>query len=451
MRSSSCPRPTNPRPSDRHRPRRGARRHPRAAPGGQGKARFRTEIDAMLKPGADAPAGVVIDPIISVGDELDSGFVFDSIPDGISLVEHGQGRVDLYVNHETSLVPFPGTLTDYTNSHVDLLALNQCSAGVLRVDAIPSEANFQRFCSNFLATAERPSDRSVHERGSDRHREPAGSRLARRSRGSQPEQAGVVVALDIEPASTRPSTAWAATTMRTASRSPATTTSSCCLATTRSARPPPSSTATSRRTPTPCGTTRADCGRSSARMATTTTAISPSATTSPASSSPSRATSRSATRTPSRTGRTRTTCSSSSGSRTSPTTATTRTSCTSPTPASRGPSPIAATGRLQRGPAGTMGPYPNGRIFRMVLDDADPTQVDSLTILIDADAGGSGNRRRCTSRTTSRRPRDSLLIQEDPGSHNQFAVSTTRPGSGSTTSGTGDLSTVALDAHPIVA
>ena len=83
-----------------------------AAPGGQGKAGFRTRIRAMLKPGADAPAGVVIDPIISVGDELDDGFVFDSIPDGISLVRNGQGTVDLYVNHETSLVPFPGTLTD---------------------------------------------------------------------------------------------------------------------------------------------------------------------------------------------------------------------------------------------------------------------------------------------------------------------------------------------------
>ena len=78
-----------------------------AAPGGQGKAGFRTSVPAMLVPGADAPAGVVIDPIISVGDELDDGFVFDSIPDGISLVRHGQGTVDLYVNHETSLVPFP--------------------------------------------------------------------------------------------------------------------------------------------------------------------------------------------------------------------------------------------------------------------------------------------------------------------------------------------------------
>ena len=104
----SLPALDEPSPSDRHRACRGLAGSAAAEPGGKGKAGFRTEIDAMLKPGADAPAGVVIDPIISVGDELDSGFVFDSIPDGISLVRHGKGRVDLYVNHETSLVPFPG-------------------------------------------------------------------------------------------------------------------------------------------------------------------------------------------------------------------------------------------------------------------------------------------------------------------------------------------------------
>ena len=44
-------------------------------------------------------------------------------------------------------------------------------------------------------------------------------------------------------------------------------------------------------------------------------------------------------------------------------------------------------------------------------------------MLIDADPLGPGNPSRSTSRTTSRRPRDSLLIQEDPGGHNQFALS----------------------------
>ena len=204
MRSSRAPARArrDPCPRDRRRARRGALRSAVAAPGGKGKAGFRTEIDAMLEPGADAPAGVVIDPIISVGDQLDSGFMFDSIPDGISLVEHGKGRVDLYVNHETSLVPFPGTLTDYTNSHVDLLGVNQWSAGVLDgVDAIPSDANFQRFCSNFLATAEQGFDRPIlfaNEEATDIVNR-VGLALARSSAfGSQPEQAGVVVALDIE-------------------------------------------------------------------------------------------------------------------------------------------------------------------------------------------------------------------------------------------------------------
>ena len=36
-----------------------------------------------------------------------SGYRFEAIPDGISVRTRGQGRVDLYVNHETSKVPFP--------------------------------------------------------------------------------------------------------------------------------------------------------------------------------------------------------------------------------------------------------------------------------------------------------------------------------------------------------
>ena len=37
----------------------------------------------------------------------DSGFRFEAIPDGISRADPRQGSVDLYVNHETSKVPFP--------------------------------------------------------------------------------------------------------------------------------------------------------------------------------------------------------------------------------------------------------------------------------------------------------------------------------------------------------
>ena len=61
---------------------------------------------------------------------------FESIPDGIALRTRGEGRVDVYVNHETSTVPFPYTRSapteansqnDFTNAQVTMLALNQHS------------------------------------------------------------------------------------------------------------------------------------------------------------------------------------------------------------------------------------------------------------------------------------------------------------------------------------
>jgi Bacterial protein of unknown function (DUF839) len=173
-----------------------------AAPGGNLKGGFKTTVPAMLMEGADAPDGVVIDPIISVGDRLGSGFIFDSIPDGISFTRSGSGRADLYVNHETSLVPFPGTLTDFTNSHVDRLVMNQQSGGILAgSDAIPSTANYQRFCSNFLAGPAEGFDRRIlftNEEATDIVNRQGLAWPAIPSVGSQPEQAGVVVALDIK-------------------------------------------------------------------------------------------------------------------------------------------------------------------------------------------------------------------------------------------------------------
>jgi hypothetical protein len=172
-----------------------------AEPGGNQKAGFRTTVPAMLMEGADAPDGVVIDPIISAGDRLGNGFMFDSIPDGISFTLAGSGRADLYVNHETSLVPFPGTLTDFTNSHVDRLVMNQQSGGILSGrDAIPSSANYQRFCSNFLAGPAQGFDRQIlftNEEATDFVNRTG---LAWPAVLSEPpaEQAGVVVALDIK-------------------------------------------------------------------------------------------------------------------------------------------------------------------------------------------------------------------------------------------------------------
>jgi len=116
-------------------------------------------------------AGVEVTPLLTVGDVLPSGFRFEAIPDGISVRPRGQGRVDLFVNHETSKVPFPYNVAtptaansenDFDNAQVSQLILNQNSAGVLNGSfAIESSSGYQRFCSNYLATSREGFDRDI--------------------------------------------------------------------------------------------------------------------------------------------------------------------------------------------------------------------------------------------------------------------------------------------------
>ena len=139
-----------------------------AALAGNNNSGFRTAQPAMLSP---VMTGVEVTPLLTVGDVLPSGYRYESIPDGISLRTRGQGRVDLFVNHETSKVPFPyNTATptaangqsDFDNSQVSQLILNQHSAGVLNGSfAIPSSDGFQRFCSNYLATSKEGFSRDI--------------------------------------------------------------------------------------------------------------------------------------------------------------------------------------------------------------------------------------------------------------------------------------------------
>ena len=139
-----------------------------AAPGGPDNSGFKTTQASMLTP---VMTGVQVTPLLTVGDVLPSGFRFEAIPDGISLRTRGDGRVDLFINHETSKVPFPyNTATptavngqsDFDNSQVSRLILNRFSAGVLNGSfVIPSSDGFQRFCSNYLATSKEGFDRDI--------------------------------------------------------------------------------------------------------------------------------------------------------------------------------------------------------------------------------------------------------------------------------------------------
>ncbi len=128
----------------------------------------RTQQPSMLTP---VGSGVEVTPLLTVGDVLPNGFRFEAIPDGISLRTRGKGRVDLFVNHETAKVPFPynpaaptaaNGENDFDNAQVSQLILNQHSAGVLSGSfAISSSSGYQRFCSNYLATAREGFDRDI--------------------------------------------------------------------------------------------------------------------------------------------------------------------------------------------------------------------------------------------------------------------------------------------------
>jgi hypothetical protein len=139
-----------------------------ALPGGINDSGFKTSQPSMLT--AVMP-GVQATPLLTVGDVLPSGFRFEALPDGISLRTRGQGRVDLFINHETSKVPFPYVAAaptaangenDFDNAQVSQLILNQGSAGILNGSfAISSSSGYQRFCSNYLATSKEGFDRDI--------------------------------------------------------------------------------------------------------------------------------------------------------------------------------------------------------------------------------------------------------------------------------------------------
>ena len=167
---------------------------------------FFTSQPAMLT--AMAPGGSVL-PIISVGDTLPNGYRFEAIPDGIGVLPNGEGTVDVFVNHETSLVPFPlaaniatcttsTCLSDFDNAQVSRLRLHQNSAGVLSGElAITSASNYQRFCSSFLADQSMGFQRPIlftNEEATDFVSPPP--LQAWPADPSNQRQAGLVVALD---------------------------------------------------------------------------------------------------------------------------------------------------------------------------------------------------------------------------------------------------------------
>ena len=75
--------------------------------------------------------------------------------------------------------------------------------------------------------------------------------------------------------------------------------------------------------------------------------------------------------------------------------------------------PDPATGRLTRGPGGTVGSADNGRVFKLVFDDKNPRKVVSFSVLADADAPGTSEYVPFRAPDNVGVSANSLMIQED--------------------------------------
>jgi hypothetical protein len=420
------------------------------ASAGDNDSGFHTSVPAMLTPLAP---GSSVKPIISVGDRV-RGYRFEAIPDGISFTRNGRGTMDVYVNHETSLVAFPATRSDFTNSLVSKLRLNQHSAGVLRGEyVIGNNANYQRFCSNFLVGPEHGFERPLLFTN-----EEARDIVLRQGYAWHPpsvsldephaEQAGVAVALDERSGAYRSIYGMGRHNHENSVGIPGYG-HPVVLSGDDTFDAPASqlymySAATGAAVWNDQGTLYAfkaddpnvnDYGDfpaangASGQFIPVPRAI---------------ATGKRADGTDVR--------SSDFGYPAPPTgipdgpqwvleywshnvvrafqfiriedTAYDRGTPNVVYLADTGePRAIAdGAGRLRRGPSGTRGPYPNGRIFKLVLDPSNPLRVTSLSVLFDSDALGYDNPAALHQPDNVETTANSLMIQEDPGSHNQGAA-----------------------------
>ena len=172
-------------------------------PAARAGAGFRTRQSSMLTAVA---SGVFITPIVTVGDRVGK-YTFESIPDGIAVRKLPNGNAQVFVTHETSRVPFPyvpasptvtNSFNDYDNAQLSELEINPRALTVEQgTIAIPSSANYQRFCSTFIADERHGFSRPIlfaPEEATDVVNRTGNAFPAEQNGG---EQAGVVVAYDI--------------------------------------------------------------------------------------------------------------------------------------------------------------------------------------------------------------------------------------------------------------
>ena len=124
--------------------------------GGVGPATepYLTESEPYVATSGAVP-GTDFHALINSG-ETAFGTMFEGIPDGIGVVPSAAplGFVDLYVTHEQSPVPFGG-FADYENSSVSRVRVDLDTWAIVDLEtALSEDEGFIRFCSAFMAGPE---------------------------------------------------------------------------------------------------------------------------------------------------------------------------------------------------------------------------------------------------------------------------------------------------------
>jgi Bacterial protein of unknown function (DUF839) len=388
-------------------------------------ARGATTTPPLVTPVAP---GVEVKALLSVGDRV-GDFLFETIPDGIAVNRVSRTRVHLYVNHETSLVPFPVGFSDFTNAMLSRVVMDGNGDDVVSGSyVIPSEANYQRFCSNFLATREHGFGRPVvltNEEATDRVNR-TGTAFPP---GANSEQAGVVVAYDITRNQYKPVYSMGRHNHENAVAIPGYKVS--VILSGDDTFNAPASQMYMYLTKGANGVMR-DAGALYGFKADN------AAVNDYGDIAMGQNVSGTFVRVPVAIALgdqdALENWSNANGifqfiriediayDRNTPNVvyfADTGEPRAQPDP---------ATGRLRRGPATFRGPYPNGRIFRMVLDRRDPRKVTSLSIVVDGDAkgaAGAGDVSLIHNPDNIETTKKAILFQEDPGSQNQYPANST--------------------------
>jgi hypothetical protein len=153
-----------------------------------------------LDPGV--PSGSSLTAIINSGDVV-NGFLFEGIPDGIGLAPNPDdgGTLDVYVAHEQTTVPFFNS-ADYQDASVSKLTLDTSSAAVMAAEvAIGPEQGYLRFCSASMAGPEEGFSQYTffaNEEANDVVDVPAGAQYGLDPALDPQRQAGYVVVLNAE-------------------------------------------------------------------------------------------------------------------------------------------------------------------------------------------------------------------------------------------------------------